>query len=194
MQYRRKLEVIEAVQMTKELAEDPAKWPDWLVRASQRPHTAVGALWRHPFNGVLLVKQTPSSHAELVHDDDYLIYQAEPYETVSVLSKHRFEEQYAPESEPSLDTFGRRSIHRVIRAMHDGECPVCRKISASDDMRFCATKAGKIETGWACPHCGFEISDEEAADGLELFTPLMKQNVEVFEAWRQARKKEKANG
>lgn len=70
-----------------------------------------------------------------------------------------------------------RSIHRCIRAVHDGECPSCGVLHDSRDMR--------TGMGWRCPSCSFEFSEAEAKAGLDLFRPYMRKNFIVFKDWLQ---------
>lgn len=74
-----------------------------------------------------------------------------------------------------------RSIHRVVRAMHDGECPNCHLLFASTSML-----ADRLDH--VCPHCGFTITKQESAAAIKMFAPVMKKNLAVFEKWRQQRK------
>lgn len=72
-----------------------------------------------------------------------------------------------------------RSLHRVVRALHDGHCPRCSAI-------FPAEHAERIgfET---CPECGFKITNEEAAAAVKEFAPVMRKSLEIFEEWRRNR-------
>lgn len=83
----------------------------------------------------------------------------------------------------NLDHDEARALHRIVRAMHDGECPKCHKVHSSTLMRHTASFEG-----WKCPDCGFFVSDEEAADVLQIFAPFMERNLAVFEKWRAERK------
>lgn len=82
----------------------------------------------------------------------------------------------SPVSALNLDHDEARAIHRVIRAMHDGECPKCHIILPAVEMR--------CVTGWLCPSCRFSISQFEASDGLGKFAPFMERNLAIFERWR----------
>lgn len=75
-----------------------------------------------------------------------------------------------------------RALHRVVRAMHDGECPKCHELHSSDRMR----DIDKHDR-WVCPSCGFSISNEEADAALECFKPYMENNLKIFENWRKLR-------
>lgn len=79
-----------------------------------------------------------------------------------------------------------RSIHRIVRGMHDGECPKCHYLSDSEKMRSTAYKSGFL--GHVCPHCYFAITDEEAQLAMQEFGPVMDKNLAVFEDWRGKRK------
>ena len=108
----------------------------------------------------------------------------------------------AMEWQPAIDSAKRhldsdastaRALHRVVRAMHDGECPKCHLIHNSGSMvvydRSGDTGSGeKFFVGWKCPTCRFSITAREAAEALHEFGPYMDANLEVFEKWRAARK------
>ena len=70
-----------------------------------------------------------------------------------------------------------RSIHRIVRAMHDGECPKCHALFESRHM---TTMSGDEQ----CPACGFTITHDEMQAATQTFAPVMERNLEVFETWR----------
>lgn len=70
-----------------------------------------------------------------------------------------------------------RSLHRVVRALHDGNCPKCGEIFPSE----AAQREIDRET---CPYCGFYITNEEAKAAMVEFRPVLEKNVAVFEEWR----------
>lgn len=73
-----------------------------------------------------------------------------------------------------------RALHRVVRAMHDGNCPKCGMITRSSDMTTDVD-------GWQCPGCEFSITTEEGRAAMSAFRPFMEANVAVFEKWRKLR-------
>lgn len=81
----------------------------------------------------------------------------------------------------ALDSDQARALHRVVRAMHDGECPKCHAIHSSDEMR-CA------DGGWRCPSCRFFILKSEADAVLATFGEFMERSCAIFEEWRDKRK------
>lgn len=93
-----------------------------------------------------------------------------------------------------------RALHRVVRAMHDGECPKCHKVHPSDKMPFedwvytdmsVYPPFGRVaKSGWRCPSCQFEITTEEGEAALAEFAVFMERNLEIFETWRRKRRKE----
>lgn len=95
-----------------------------------------------------------------------------------------------PNVQLNLDTDEARALHRIVRAMHDGECPKCHAIHPSDKMVETVFKPfeGYRRVGWACPSCCFTITAEEAADVFRIFAPFMERNLAVFEKWRESRK------
>jgi hypothetical protein len=81
-----------------------------------------------------------------------------------------------------------RALHRIVRAMHDGECPRCHQVSGSAQMRIDPAWASRYRpAGWKCPTCGFFISQAEAEDVFQIFAPFMKRNLAIFEKWRARR-------
>jgi ssDNA-binding Zn-finger/Zn-ribbon topoisomerase 1 len=96
----------------------------------------------------------------------------------------------------NLDHDLARALHRVVRAMHDGECPRCHKVHMSDVMHVIDRGPG-MDVAWSglrCPNCKFQISDEEAAEVFRIFGPFMEQNLDLFVEWRHSRNKEPSIG
>jgi len=81
-----------------------------------------------------------------------------------------------------------RALHRVVRAMHDGNCPKCGHLGSSPTFELCHACnrpfGEPLKQGHRCPKCGFQISEEEAAAAMQAFRPYMLANLEVFENWR----------
>lgn len=78
-----------------------------------------------------------------------------------------------------LDHFdAARAIHRVVRAMHDGECPACHYITSSDGFQ--------LENGdEKCFMCGFTITEKERELAIATFAPVMAKNLQVFIEWKE---------
>ena len=72
-----------------------------------------------------------------------------------------------------------RAIHRVVRGMHDGECPNCHRLFQSHEVHL---KNGDM----ICPKCKFKISHKEAEKAIEVFSIVMERNLAVFENWRKS--------
>lgn len=79
-----------------------------------------------------------------------------------------------------------RALHRVWRALNDGDCPKCHRFISSFGV---ARDGSPGENGQSisCPKCGFEILDFEIAEIQEMFRPAMDACVEKFEEWRRKR-------
>jgi hypothetical protein len=81
-----------------------------------------------------------------------------------------------------------RSVHRVVRAMHDGECPKCHRIVPAKSMEVWPADLPSSDPrqllGHKCRGCGFEIPIAVSRAALEEFAPFMARNLEVFENWR----------
>lgn len=106
-----------------------------------------------------------------------------------------------------------RALHRVVRAMHDGECPKCGHLGTSESFyyprqitnsgpawscprgiheEFCKCERLVSEACHMCPKCEFTITDTEAEAALKEFQPFMKPNYEIFLEWQDNfRKKSK---
>lgn len=80
-----------------------------------------------------------------------------------------------------------RALHRVVRAMHDGNCPKCGYLGPSSEFEFRYANApgGLRILDHICPKCKFRIGYKEAEAALEAFRPYMQANVEIFEKWRE---------
>lgn len=72
-----------------------------------------------------------------------------------------------------------RALHRVWRALNDGDCPKCHKHRAATAMDR------ETIRGIACPDCGFYVTDEEIELIEEAFAPAMDAAVAIFEEWRK---------
>jgi hypothetical protein len=73
-----------------------------------------------------------------------------------------------------------RALHRVWRALNDGDCPKCHNYhSAAAINRDCL--------GIMCPSCGFMVTLDEIEDIQNLFAPAMDAAVAIFEAWSEKR-------
>jgi hypothetical protein len=79
-----------------------------------------------------------------------------------------------------------RALHRVWRALNDGDCPKCHHAVAATDVIRPQLKDGV----WLkCPNdeCGFYVLGEEITEIERMFAPAMDAAVAVFEAWRADR-------
>ena len=81
-----------------------------------------------------------------------------------------------------------RALHRVVRGMHDGECPKCHTIHASDKMvaLFDDKLKGFRKGDLRCPYCSFFITQQQISFAIQAFAPVMEKNLEIFETWRQS--------
>lgn len=88
-----------------------------------------------------------------------------------------------------------RAMHRVWRALNDGDCPKCHRhvaatrIRRDHDCRF--EIPPKVMTGCIqCPNCGFGVTGDEIDAIEKQFAPAMDRAVAVFEEWRSDREVE----
>lgn len=92
----------------------------------------------------------------------------------------------------NLDHDESRALHRIVRAMHDGECPKCHTVHDSRSMRY--GDHGRLATdppgcGWLCRTCGFFVTHSEADEVFRIFAPFMERNLAIFEEWRNSRER-----
>lgn len=76
-----------------------------------------------------------------------------------------------------------RALHRVWRALNDGDCPKCHHAVAATDIIRMNLKGGV----WLkCPNsdCGFHVMGEEITEIERMFAPAMDAAVAIFEEWR----------
>ena len=74
-----------------------------------------------------------------------------------------------------------RALHRVWRALNDGDCPKCHKFHA-------ATEIIRWPSRIICPSCDFFVSTDEITKIETMFAPAMDAAVAIFEAWREESK------
>jgi hypothetical protein len=85
-----------------------------------------------------------------------------------------------------------RALHRIVRAMHDGECPRCHKLQAADTVWttrpvYKPNSRLGFEKIMFCRFCEFTITEEESEAVIREFGPYMEQNLQIFETWRANR-------
>jgi hypothetical protein len=101
----------------------------------------------------------------------------------------------SPNPYQTLDHNLGRALHRVVRAMHDGECPKCHKLQAADTVWttrpvYKSGRAVGYEKVMLCRFCEFTITEAESEAVIKEFGPFMEQNLAMFETWRAKRNKE----
>ena len=93
----------------------------------------------------------------------------------------------------NLDHDEARALHRIVRAMHDGECPKCHTVHSAASMWKELLIAGDYLrvpncSGWQCDACGFYITEGEGEQVFKIFAPFMERNLAIFEKWRADRR------
>ena len=89
-----------------------------------------------------------------------------------------------------------RALHRVWRALNDGDCPKCHTFHRASEIR---TDFGKpipsaefngtfVAQSIGCPTCGFTITREEIVEIEKMFAPAMDAATAIFEEWRAGRR------
>jgi hypothetical protein len=78
-----------------------------------------------------------------------------------------------------------RALHRVWRALNDGDCPKCHNFHA-------ATQINRDSMGIMCPSCGFTVTLDEIEAIEKLFAPAMDAAVKIFESWSKEREQNAA--
>lgn len=77
-----------------------------------------------------------------------------------------------------------RALHRVWRALNDGDCPKCHRYVPATKV-FRGTIPSIERRGIRCPNCRFFVLDEEIERIEKLFAPAMDGAVKIFEECRQ---------
>lgn len=84
-----------------------------------------------------------------------------------------------------------RALHRVWRALNDGDCPKCHRYHKATEMIRLVDNDSKrircLESVIKCPSCGFTVTAAEIADIEAMFAPAMDAAVAIFEEWRASR-------
>lgn len=70
-----------------------------------------------------------------------------------------------------------RALHRVWRALNDGDCPKCHRFHAATDIIRWPSRI-------ICPSCNFSVMTSEIEEIEKLFAPAMDAAVSIFEKWR----------
>lgn len=70
-----------------------------------------------------------------------------------------------------------RALHRVWRALNDGDCPACHTFHAATDVI-------RNQIFIECPSCGFHVTRGEIEDIEKMFAPAMDAAVGIFLKWR----------
>lgn len=81
-----------------------------------------------------------------------------------------------------------RSLHRVVRAMHDGHCPSCGHLGPSPAFEYYESSDSERLMSHVCPNCGFTVTADEAEEALAMFLPYMQKNHLNFVKWQASRK------
>lgn len=99
---------------------------------------------------------------------------------------HNRQSQFQVEHNLDTDASDRaRAVHRIVRAMHDGECPNCGTLDEAAELRFDGDEYNADDM--MCLHCKFSISQEEQKAAIREFSHIMKKSLKVFLEWREAR-------
>jgi hypothetical protein len=77
-----------------------------------------------------------------------------------------------------------RALHRVWRALNDGDCPNCHAYHQATEM---LRRWNVGQKGIMCPSCSFCVTTEEIQDIEKLFAPAMEAAVKIFQDWRLGR-------
>ena len=80
-----------------------------------------------------------------------------------------------------------RALHRVWRALNDGDCPKCHKHRPATQM-FRGHEFLSDAPAIACPSCNFSVTHDEIAEIERMFAPAMDAATAIFEEWRESRK------
>lgn len=78
-----------------------------------------------------------------------------------------------------------RALHRVWRALNDGDCPACHTYHEATQMwrSWLGFDLGR-EHGIMCPTCKFYVTRDEIVAIEKMFAPAMDAAVDIFREWR----------
>ena len=77
-----------------------------------------------------------------------------------------------------------RALHRVWRALNDGDCPYCHTYRPATEM---IRNPSYMHTAVQCPDCRFGVAFEEIEAIEKMFAPAMDAAVAIFQEWREER-------
>lgn len=85
-----------------------------------------------------------------------------------------------------------RALHRVWRALNDGDCPKCHTFHRASEIRCdfgAPVKSSEFDGKFvtqrlSCPTCGFSITREEIEAIEKMFAPAMDAAVGIFHEWQ----------
>lgn len=88
-----------------------------------------------------------------------------------------------------------RALHRVWRALNDGDCPKCHTFHRASEIRqsfgrpvsMAEWNGQFVRESIRCPTCEFTITCEEIAEIEKMFAPAMDAATAIFEEWRAKR-------
>lgn len=92
---------------------------------------------------------------------------------------------FAGEQCLDIDFETARALHRIVRGMHDGECPKCHTLHFSDQMPVPDIDPDDKDFALECPTCQFRISAKQKRAAFAAFAPVMDKNLAIFEGWRE---------
>lgn len=77
-----------------------------------------------------------------------------------------------------------RALHRVWRALNDGECPACGILSFAEGVWRWTRGQHTHKYALQCPHCYFYITWNEIDRMEKEFAPVMQAAMRIFDEWR----------
>lgn len=81
-----------------------------------------------------------------------------------------------------------RALHRVWRALNDGDCPKCHNYAPATAMIRFPIDENMARSGIRCPICFFTVYKDEIDEIEKMFAPAMDAAVSIFEEWRESRR------
>lgn len=113
-----------------------------------------------------------------------------PLETFACGLEETLQAASTPPSQPPLaldvSLEKARALHRVWRALNDGDCPNCHKYHA-------ATEILRSQENITCPSCWFHVKKTEIAAIEKMFAPAMNAAVAIFNQWRDENNNKQEN-
>lgn len=94
MLYKKRVETVEAFQLTEERRRDNRDWPEWLNNAWNKDKSEVGSMFVYPNKVSDIAVRTASREISVIRYGDYLLLG--PLGNIRIMNEDYFESMYEP--------------------------------------------------------------------------------------------------